>query len=380
MNKIANIELFNMPVSAGGIELQIDSDKQVLMLTGYNGSGKSRTIGVILETLALLRDVNHDLTSYNWLVEITLQDGVSVRSAKMKSQQVLTSDVRDAIEDQVAQGGSLHDAFVSIKEILHKKPTIGKFKAKNQEHLGFACLAASIPPDQIKEFADRTNVIAYIDSEIKYNFSRQVPDAVSKEPGITQTLQSLFFDLAVKLAENNEVFDRVYALIKEFEALSKKTKKGKRSGAVEEEAGLAYVKSKLDPELMAQSVSSFEQTEVFVELNKFFALTNRQLRWSNKHAYMVIDGEEVLWPDFSKGEKTLLALLLTVHLYGENSIFLFDEPDLSLHMEWQRMLVPAMIKLAPSAQFIISTHSPFMVMNTDHEQIVNMANFHKTES
>ncbi|MNE95351.1 hypothetical protein D3C80_1934230 [compost metagenome] len=83
------------------------------------------------------------------------------------------------------------------------------------------------------------------------------------------------------------------------------------------------------------------------------------------------------WVLFSKGEKAIVAVLLMAYLYREQSIFIFDEPDLSLHMEWQKMLLPALKRLAPNSQFIITTHSPFMVMNTDSEHVINMAKIQK---
>ncbi|WP_164667189.1 AAA family ATPase, partial [Pseudomonas viridiflava] len=64
--------------------------------------------------------------------------------------------------------------------------------------------------------------------------------------------------------------------------------------------------------------------------------------------------------------------------YRDTSVFLMDEPESSLHVEWQRMLFPALMKLAPNSQFIVATHSPFLVMNTDSEQIINMAKFGKS--
>jgi ABC-type cobalamin/Fe3+-siderophores transport system ATPase subunit len=35
-----------------------------------------------------------------------------------------------------------------------------------------------------------------------------------------------------------------------------------------------------------------------------------------------------------------------------------DEPELSLHIEWQREIIPAIMKLNPNAQIIAATHSP----------------------
>jgi predicted ATP-dependent endonuclease of OLD family len=40
------------------------------------------------------------------------------------------------------------------------------------------------------------------------------------------------------------------------------------------------------------------------------------------------------------------------------SVILIDEPELSLHVDWQRRLVPSMRLLNPLAQLIVATHSP----------------------
>ena len=43
---------------------------------------------------------------------------------------------------------------------------------------------------------------------------------------------------------------------------------------------------------------------------------------------------------------------------GVASILLLDEPENSLHIEWQHQLIDVIRKLNPNSQLIISTHSP----------------------
>ncbi len=61
----------------------------------------------------------------------------------------------------------------------------------------------------------------------------------------------------------------------------------------------------------------------------------------------------------SSGEKQLL-ILLTELLLQKNKTFIFiaDEPELSLHIEWQRQLLSAVRELNSNAQIIVATHSP----------------------
>lgn len=61
----------------------------------------------------------------------------------------------------------------------------------------------------------------------------------------------------------------------------------------------------------------------------------------------------------SSGEKQLLILFIETLLQREQQyIFLTDEPELSLHIQWQRNIIPAIKKLNPNAQIIAATHSP----------------------
>ena len=56
-----------------------------------------------------------------------------------------------------------------------------------------------------------------------------------------------------------------------------------------------------------------------------------------------------------------------------NYLFIADEPELSLHVKWQKMILPEMLKINPNAQVIIATHSPEVASNYP-DKIINMAN------
>ena len=84
---------------------------------------------------------------------------------------------------------------------------------------------------------------------------------------------------------------------------------------------------------------------------------------------------EVLQPyQLSAGEKQMLAILLTVLVEDNQSYVLFmDEPEISLHFEWQKQLISLVLKLNPNIQIIMTTHSPAVVMDgwTDRVTEVN---------
>ncbi|HFW6085601.1 TPA: AAA family ATPase, partial [Salmonella enterica subsp. enterica serovar Enteritidis] len=63
--------------------------------------------------------------------------------------------------------------------------------------------------------------------------------------------------------------------------------------------------------------------------------------------------------NLSSGEKQLLILFIeTLLQQNKPFIYLTDEPELSLHIAWQRKIIPAIKQLNPNAQIIAATHSP----------------------
>ncbi|MDT1779801.1 AAA family ATPase [Acinetobacter baumannii] len=86
--------------------------------------------------------------------------------------------------------------------------------------------------------------------------------------------------------------------------------------------------------------------------DKKFELKDGHLRISN-------DKEDIQYSKMSSGEKQLLILFIETLLQrNATNIFLTDEPELSLHIEWQRKIIPAIQRLNPNAQIVAATHSP----------------------
>ena len=61
----------------------------------------------------------------------------------------------------------------------------------------------------------------------------------------------------------------------------------------------------------------------------------------------------------SAGEKQMLSFLC-YNAFSDNMPIFIDEPELSLHVDWQRLLLPTLLEQATNNQFFIATHSPFI--------------------
>jgi len=87
------------------------------------------------------------------------------------------------------------------------------------------------------------------------------------------------------------------------------------------------------------------------------------------------DGKSHPYTDLSAGEKQLLLILLTVFLQeGKDAIIIMDEPEISLHVDWQIQLLDIIYELNPNCQVIVSTHSPSMILNDWQSSVENISN------
>lgn len=60
----------------------------------------------------------------------------------------------------------------------------------------------------------------------------------------------------------------------------------------------------------------------------------------------------------------MLAILLTVLIEDNQHYVLFmDEPEVSLHVDWQQRLIDLIVDLNPNVQIVLTTHSPAVIMN-----------------
>ena len=97
--------------------------------------------------------------------------------------------------------------------------------------------------------------------------------------------------------------------------------------------------------------------DLFSDTGKKIVRTENEIRFSQI-------GETLVPYQLSSGEKQMLAILLTVLVEDQQPYVLFmDEPEVSLHIEWQKRLIDLIVELNPNVQIILTTHSPAVIMN-----------------
>jgi len=112
------------------------------------------------------------------------------------------------------------------------------------------------------------------------------------------------------------------------------------------------------------------QVNSFSEINKYFGSVNSFLedktlkydfdmeRRNPKVGLKFPDGTWSSIRVMSSGERQLLTMLYATSKMSADAIVLIDEPELSLHIDWQEDLLKNMLSQLGGRQIIVCTHSP----------------------
>jgi hypothetical protein len=112
---------------------------------------------------------------------------------------------------------------------------------------------------------------------------------------------------------------------------------------------------------------SDEQVKAFKQVVNKYLLDKQFVYDDIKCVLNVISrrtGYELDLDKLSSGEKQLVSVLSKVYLEREKDYAIFfDEPELSLSMEWQKRLIPDIMESGRCKFLLTTTHSPFMFGN-----------------
>ena len=99
-------------------------------------------------------------------------------------------------------------------------------------------------------------------------------------------------------------------------------------------------------------------------VDELFAPTAKTIIRESNEIYFNQYGERLSPYLLSSGEKQLWVIMLTALVQEcRPSVIFMDEPEISLHIEWQQRLISIVRSLNPNAQIILCTHSPAIIMD-----------------
>lgn len=133
------------------------------------------------------------------------------------------------------------------------------------------------------------------------------------------------------------------------------------------------LKAKLDAlKNIQQQLSSFTGC-----LNSF--LSYKRITYSIQDGFNIIQdntNEPIDFKDLSSGEKQLMLLFSNAILASSQAtIFIIDEPEISLNIKWQRKLLNYLLQLTPNnnTQYLIATHSIELLTN-QKQNVIKLEN------
>jgi len=116
-------------------------------------------------------------------------------------------------------------------------------------------------------------------------------------------------------------------------------------------------------ELREKQDAIFEPRETFLGvLNGLVRGKEFLINAKNELTATLSNGKNLPLHRLSSGEKQMVIILGEALLQSRTpAIYVADEPELSLHVEWQQALVSNVLSVNPHAQILFATHSPDIV-------------------
>ena len=120
-----------------------------------------------------------------------------------------------------------------------------------------------------------------------------------------------------------------------------------------------------DPEKLkeAQQISA-PRIRFMDYMDELFTDTGKKINRNSNEILFDQFGVTLQPYNLSSGEKQLLVIMLTTLVQDMHPcVLLMDEPEISLHIEWQQQLIQRVRSLNPNVQIIMTTHSPALIMD-----------------
>lgn len=123
---------------------------------------------------------------------------------------------------------------------------------------------------------------------------------------------------------------------------------------------------------------SFDENLKFLFENESTHLLFEINDTENKY-YIVKDSQKFSFQDLSSGYQAIFNIYSDLLIRTEffnippselEGIVLIDEIDAHLHISLQKLIFPFFTRSFPKLQFIVSTHSPFVITSTDNDTVV----------
>lgn len=333
------------------LELHFHSDLN--LLTGKNGSSKTTILKLIWflnsgKILNLVKEIN-----FNYAELTTSNSFISIK--------------RDTENNTVTIGLDRERPFtisdINLRELELRRPT-----RINEKFLEI--IRNSIPTIFFPTFRRIEGGFTIEDgSDPRFGRQDQIRNALEEFSARMSTKNQRFIT-SISTDDIIQLLNREYSNINALINLGQKQKSDEIIRKIK-------IKQKSETETLAEIQSDIESMEEEREtLLKPYSTLSELITSIFQHKGINLSnltlGEvnnAISSDKLSAGEKQMLSFICYNAFTKNHSIFI-DEPELSLHPDWQRTLVPTLLNQGNNNQFFMATHSPFIFSKYSDKEII----------
>ncbi len=407
------------------IDYNIMFNKDVTFLYGDNGCGKTTVLNIItsiitgrvyelfkfrFNSIALKYIEQHSNTPKKIIIHKNNENSTLIINYNQKDYAIELQRIRimeERIEDEIEIEHLYLSEYSVLSEIkkefsyiylpLNRNGSINDnvsiYMRKNLHRLytrasAYSDLTINDVTTLIRESYNRINFTL---SKINENFSEELLKSFLDIENITNAKQLLIYANKLNPDDISKIQNDYTVVLKTikkwddstnekitifFESLLNDIKKSKNENGLNIEilfklSELIKINSVIEKaERLEQSKSKVTQP-----LSNFLNAVNKFIKGKKNKKEICIDKEGQLFLKtshkpkidlqlLSSGEKQIVTFFAYL-VFGLNntnqSLFIVDEPELSLHLEWQLEFVDTLLELNPDIQLIFATHSPEII-------------------
>ncbi len=391
-------------------------EEGITILTGPNGYGKTTILKIIyafaIKSLAFFFQLPFKkilLTQENSEIRLSkADDNIEIQSGnekpiRYKKNEIIPKEMRRLLEgspyrqtDENRWLDRRTGTVYTTEEIINQfDPDI---QAKHyKKHLPeFVDVYLIREQRLIRKFTAnrRRNVPYYYEEEISESFSstieeyakqlsKNIKEILANASKIGQELDSSFprrlFDETSSVSEKE--FNSRYDIIKEKQkSLSmyglSATKEDSHTSFKEENAKALLVYLNDTEKKLAVFDEILQQLEIFSTILNERQFVSKQLEISPNFGFRFIteEGKQLSLTELSSGEQQEVVLLYELLFrVSPNTLVLIDEPEISLHVAWQKEVLNDLLKIVrlQKIRVITATHSP-QIIDTHWDLVVDL--------
>lgn len=324
-------------------DLTWDLNPKVNILTGSNGAGKSTILDLIASVLTTGKFMSYLLTKIKQM-NLVFEDETTLVSISFDDtllqlkKEAARNEIYQDIWDEVSQRINASNQRVSRLNRMGISASVSYF-VRNRKLMPLN--------DEVKQL--NVNIISTFDTSLPPNLDEKKLESL-KEEGVRSPLDMELHDLQEKYA---------YYL----SGLANRLEKYVTTG---HQVSQEYVSN------------LYAQKNLFIQIvNEMFSETGKRINIDNSKLEFIVHNansvKRISMYELSSGEKQLLCILMTVLMQEQKDVIMFmDEPEISLHVDWQEILVEKILLLNPNCQLIIATHAPSLLLRGWQEFVTNV--------